>query len=46
MGFKCGIDIQNAGAILQPTSEFAWSNSGVCDSVTDHFGAVSEDSGN
>ena len=43
---ECGIDIREAGAVLPATSELVWLNGRVHDSVTDHFGVVSEDSGN
>ena len=43
---KCTIDIQDAKAILLPASELIYSNSHVHDSITDHFGVVSEDSKN
>lgn len=40
------IDIQEAGLVLPPASEFVWLNGHMHDSATDRFGAASGGSGN
>ena len=43
---ECGIDIQDTGVVLPLVIEFVCSKGHVCNSITNHFGAMSEDIGN